>query len=464
MKKLIIVLSSIVIIGALVGYQYPNLKNYFENYFKKPYQLDLSGIQAGGKLRVAIDNNSTGYYIYRGRRMGYEYELLRDLSKRLGLQLHLVLVTDIPKAFEYLEAGKVDLIAMNLEENLDPNSITSFTSPLGKMSSLLVHSKLSEPISDWSQLADDTIYVRQGAVYTSQLAAIKDSLQLQFSIIVKPDHEETLINQVVDRTIKWTVADQYTARENATYYEDLDVTWKIKEEENIGWVVRKNSPILLDSVNNWLQEKKQRLIPELYSKYFLNSKNSYFRKNSPYSSLAGNRISKYDEIIREAADELGWDWRLLASLIYKESRFDVSAMSYAGAQGLLQLMPVTLARFGVKDPQDPAQSLMGGVKYLKYLDKFWRERVPETNERIKFILASYNIGHGHVEDAWRLTMKYGKRTQIWGEVSKFLELKSDPQYYRDPIVKSGYAKGHLAVSYVKDILNLFESYKVLVEP
>jgi membrane-bound lytic murein transglycosylase F len=107
---------------------------------------------------------------------------------------------------------------------------------------------------------------------------------------------------------------------------------------------------------------------------------------------------------------------------------------------------------------------MGGVSFLKYLDKFWRERVPETNERIKFILASYNIGHGHVEDAWKLTRKYGKNTQTWNNVAHFLNLKSDPKFYRDPMVKSGFAKGHIAVNYVRDILNLFESYKVLVQP
>jgi membrane-bound lytic murein transglycosylase F len=319
-------------------------------------------------------------------------------------------------------------------------------------------------LNSWDQLDNDTIYVRQGAVYANQLAAIKDSLQLQFTIIATPEHEEILINQVVDGLIKWTVADQNIAQVNATHYENLDISWKLKDAGRISWVVRKSSPKLLDTVNNWLEEKRKKLIPELYAKYFLNSKNSYFRKNSAYSSLAGNQISVYDELIRKGAEELGWDWRLLASLVYKESRFDKSAISYAGAQGLLQLMPVTLARFGVTDPNDPVQSLMGGVKYLKYLDKFWMQRVPETKERIKFILASYNIGHGHVDDAWKLTLKYGKRTQVWQEVSKFLEMKSDPQYYRDPIVKSGYAKGHLAVGYVKDVIVLFESYKALVEP
>jgi membrane-bound lytic murein transglycosylase F len=220
----------------------------------------------------------------------------------------------------------------------------------------------------------------------------------------------------------------------------------------------------LEKLDNWLADKLKRFIPILYAKYFLNSKNSYFRNTSPFSSLAGNKISQYDEIIKEGAQQLGWDWRLLASLVYKESRFDTTALSYAGAQGLLQLMPVTLERFGVTNPSDPAQSLLGGVRYLRYLDKFWIERVPDTNERLKFILASYNIGHGHVEDAWRLTIKYGKDTHSWLEVSKFLALKSDPKYYKDPIVKSGFAKGHLAVNYVKDVLSIFHSYKALVQP
>lgn len=180
--------------------------------------------------------------------------------------------------------------------------------------------------------------------------------------------------------------------------------------------------------------------------------------------MAGNKISVFDELIQENSTELGWDWRLLAALVYKESGFDTTAVSYAGAEGLLQLMPVTLERFGVTNPNDPVQSLRGGVKYLQYLDRFWRERIPDTNERIKFILASYNIGQGHVEDAWRLAMKYGKNTRSWKDVSFYLNLKSDPEFYRDPVVKSGYAKGHIAVNYVRDVLSLYQSYRTLVNP
>jgi len=437
------------------------LNNWFNNSSESEFILDKEGIQARGTLRVAVDNNSSSYYIYRGRRMGFEYELLLDLGKRLGVQVEYIVAADIDEAFAQLEDGRVDLIAMNLQQNTDRERDVTYTEAIGSMSTVLVG---REKLRSWDSLGKDTVVVRKGAVYSSQLAQLKDSLDLEFSILEVPDHEEILLDRLVEKQVNWTVAEKTVAQTNATYYDELQLGLDLSQEEPVFWAMRNTSTEMLQVFNTWLLEKKKRFIPDLYTKYFLNSKNQHFRMTSAYSSLGGNRISVYDELIQENAKTLGWDWRLLAAVVYKESAFDTTALSYAGAQGLLQLMPVTLERFGVTNPNDPVESLRGGVKYLQYLDKFWLERVPETNERIKFILASYNIGQGHVEDAWRLTLKYRKNTQSWQEVSNFLNLKSDPKYYRDPVVKSGYAKGHIAVNYVRDVLALFQSYKALVDP
>jgi len=437
------------------------LNNWFNNSSESEFILDKEGIQARGTLRVAVDNNSSSYYIYRGRRMGFEYELLLDLGKRLGVQVEYIVAADIDDAFAQLEDGRVDLIAMNLQQNTDRERDVTYTEAIGSMSTVLVG---REKLRSWDSLGKDTVVVRKGAVYSSQLSQLKDSLNLEFSILEVPDHEEILLDQLVEKQVNWTVAEKTVAQTNATYYDELQLGLDLSQEEPVSWAMRNTSTEMLQVVNTWLLEKKKRFIPDLYTKYFLNSKNQHFRTTSVYSSLGGNRISVYDELIQENAKTLGWDWRLLAAVVYKESAFDTTALSYAGAQGLLHLMPVTLERFGVTNPNDPVESLRGGVKYLQYLDKFWLERVPETNERIKFILASYNIGQGHVEDAWRLTLKYRKNTQSWQEVSNFLNLKSDPKYYRDPVVKSGYAKGHIAVNYVRDVLGLFQSYKALVDP
>ena len=421
----------------------------------------MDGILSRGTLRVAVDNNSSSFYIYRGRRMGFEYELLLDLGKQLGAQIEFVVASDIDEAFSKLEEGRVDLIAMNVQQNDERESFVTFTEAIGSMSTVLVG---REKLTSWDTLGMDTVVVRKGAVYKSQLEQIKDSLDLDFTILEVQDHEEILLDRVYEQELRWTVAEKNVAQTNATYYDELQLGLEVSKEEPVTWALRSTSTNLLQGVNSWLVEKKKVFIPRTYARYFLNSKNQYERTTNTYSSLGGNRISVYDEIIQENAKTLGWDWRLLAALVYKESRFDTTALSYAGAQGLLQLMPVTVERFGVSNPNDPVESLQGGVKYLQYLDKFWMERVPETNERIKFILASYNIGQGHVEDAWRLTLKYRKNTQSWQEVSNFLNLKSDPKYYRDAVVKSGYAKGHIAVNYVRDVLALFQSYKALVDP
>src|SRR5690606_30840148 len=150
-----------------------------------------------------------------------------------------------------------------------------------------------------------------------QLCNLKDTLKLKYTIIPTPEHEETLIDQGTEGKIKWTIADQNIAQVNATYNGDLDIAWKVQKEREVSWVVRENSTKLLTSLDNWLEDKQKRFIPDLYAKYFLNSKNSYFRSNSPFSSLAGNQISVYDDLIKDGAEQLGWDWRLLASLVYK---------------------------------------------------------------------------------------------------------------------------------------------------
>ncbi|WP_460545963.1 MltF family protein, partial [Echinicola sediminis] len=418
-----------------------------------------------GFIRAVVDNSSTSYYIYRGRRMGYEFELLRNFARRLGVQLRLIVDADIVRAYQLLNEGKADIIAINLFSNEERRKYGAFTAPLNSLSSVLVQPRERPLLREITELDGKTVHVRKGTVYRRQLQQLADSLQVKMDIVEVDKNSDGLVEDVVMENIEYTIVDMDVALVNSTYYSDIDISMEVSPPAEVAWAVRKNSPDLLHELNSWIEKgKSSTYFAILYGKYFLNKKNSYFRNKSPFSSISGDRISVYDNIIKKGAEQIGWDWRLLASLVYKESRFDTVATSYAGAKGLLQLMPVTLERFGVENPNDPLQSLLGGVNYLKYLDKFWLERVPETNERIKFILASYNIGHGHVNDAWRLALKFGRDTRQWKSVAYYLQRKSQPEFYRDPVVRSGYAKGHLAVSYVQDILSVYESYRVLVSP
>ena len=466
MKQTLYVLSFLIIFS-LFGVQCTFFKGdrSEEIFWENPAVLDLDEIVKRGYIRAIVDNSSTSYYIYKGRRMGYEFEMLRNLASRLGVKLHLVVTSDIQEAFYLLNKGKADIIAMNLETTEERKKYGHFTSPLGQLGTVLVQKKGENRIASLKELDRQVIHIRKDAVYKAQLCKLQEENDIQLSIIDEIGDHNHFVQKILKGEIAFTVLDKVDAMVSAAYQPGLDISLEISPKTDIAWMLRKNAPQLEANINEWIQEKSgSGYLKSVYAKYFQNSNNNHFRTNSSFSSNGGNKISPYDDMIKKAADNIGWDWRLLASLVYKESNFDTTAMSVKGAQGLLQLMPVTLERFGVQNPNDPFESLMGGVNYLKYLDKFWRERIPEQNERIKFILASYNVGQGHVEDAWRLALKYGRNPQNWQEVGHFLKLKTKPEFYKDPVVKSGFAKGHVAFEYVEEVLLLYDSYRTLINP
>lgn len=198
----------------------------------------------------------------------------------------------------------------------------------------------------------------------------------------------------------------------------------------------------------------------IYNRYFKSPRTSLLRVNSDYSSLGGNKISRYDELIKTGAQKLGWDWRLLAAIIYRESKFVSNDESWAGARGLMQLMPETARRFGATNPDDPRQSIKAGVNYLRHLDKIWAKKISDPNERLKFVLASYNAGLSHIMDARKLAKKHGRDPAVWNDVEFYLLKKSDRAFYRDPVVTAGYCKCEEPVNYVKNVLQTFDEYKL----
>jgi membrane-bound lytic murein transglycosylase F len=246
-------------------------------------------------------------------------------------------------------------------------------------------------------------------------------------------------------------------------FKNLKVRPVLGHSHHVAWALRKNSSGLMSELNRWITEKQNgALFDRLYQKYFIDRRRYLERVTSEYLTSTTGKLCEYDALLKQSAAELNWDWRLLASQMYQESRFRPAARSWAGATGLLQLMPATARQFGVRDALDPADNVQGAVKFLKWLQQFWAKRVPDEKERLKFVLASYNTGPGHVEDAQRLTIKYGGNPQVWDDVAYWLLQKSTQQYYADEVVKFGFCRGIEPVNYVTLILERFEHYKQFV--
>ena len=181
--------------------------------------------------------------------------------------------------------------------------------------------------------------------------------------------------------------------------------------------------------------------------------------NSDYYVLNSGRISPYDEDLKKYSADLNWDWRLLAALVCQESNFRPTVKSYAGAYGLMQVTSATVQRFGMDTVISATQNLRIGVMMLKWLDKKIAQNIEDPSERVKFVMAAYNIGIGHIIDAQLLARKYGRNMNKWDDVKEFLLNKSQPKYYNDPLVKFGYCSGIQTVNYVSEVIDRFKHYK-----
>lgn len=183
------------------------------------------------------------------------------------------------------------------------------------------------------------------------------------------------------------------------------------------------------------------------------------RVYSPYLNRSSGIISKYDALFQKYAPVARWDWRLMAAQCYQESCFDPQARSWAGARGLMQIMPKTAAHLGLPMEQihEPEANISAAARYLQQLMQTFGD-IPNVNERQNFVLAAYNGGAGHVRDAMALARKHGADTRTWGSVSRYLALLSNPEYYRDPVVKNGYMRSSETIDYVERIRSRYSQY------
>lgn len=439
--------------------------------------IDLSRIKERGILNVLVDNNSFSYFIYKGRSMGYEYELLKNLADYLEVDLRIKVTSGIEHAIEQLNSGEGDILAFPLAITQDRKEIIDFTDPQFESYQVLVQRKPD----NWRQLTVDQtnnklirkpseligkeVHVLKGSSFEQRLVHLSN--EIGGEILIKTDsafaETENLIRAVAMGDIQYTVTDHTIARINSTYYPNLDAGTIISLPQQIAWSVRKNSPELKQAINVWQAKiKKEPTFMVIFNRYFNSPRTSLIRVKSDYSSIRGSKISPYDNLIKEQAEKIGWDWRLLAAIVYQESKFDPEGESWAGAKGLMQLMPETAKQFGVTDTSNPGQSLHGGVRFLMHLDKYWQKNILDQTERLKFVLASYNAGLTHIIDARKLATKYGEDPTSWNTVEKYLLKKSDPQFYRDPVVMAGHCKCEEPVNYIKDILYRYEEYKLLI--
>lgn len=423
---------------------------------------DLQQIKDSGGLVVLTLYSSTSYFNYRGQDMGFQYELSEQFAKSLGVKLKIKVARNTHDLIRKLLAGEGDLIAYNLPITKEwKDSVTYCGEEIITHQVVVQRNNGKErPLKDVTELIGKDIYVKPGKHYDRLVNLDKE---LGGGILIhKVTNDsitmEDLITQVAQGKIPFTIADNDVARLNKTYYPNLNIQLSVSFDQRSSWAVRKNSVQLAAAANQW---HKENMTSPAYTvsmkRYFEISKSI---PHSPILSLREGKISHYDQLFKKYAPEIDWDWRLLASLAYTESNFDTTAVSWAGAKGLMQLMPATARAMGVPPgkEQNPEESIKAAVKYIAATAQSFAD-VPKE-ERTQFVLASYNSGIGHVLDAMALAEKYGKNKYVWQDnVEEYILLKSNEEYFTDPVCKNGYFRGIETYNFVREVTSRYEQYK-----
>ena len=471
-----------------------------------PIERDLAAIQARDTLVALTTYNSTSYFLYRGAPMGYEYDLLKAFADAQDLALKMVVVRNRDSLYHRLNQGDGDLVAARIIPTASDSADVAFTRALYETRPVVVQQQGAFDSLDAPQMADSllakeaprdlkpipdstaapqpdsvvlrarlvskpsdltgqAVYLPGSSAYEEHLVELSDSLTGDIEVVELSGtvSTEALIRRVAEGKIKLTISPSNLAKLKESYYTNIVVRPQVGEPDRVAWAVRRNAPELLEALNTWISaEENQDLFDDLYQTYFVDRRGYLERQNDEYLTSETGRLSAYDDLLQQYADSVGWDWRLLASQTYQESRFDPKARSWAGAAGLLQLMPPTAREFDVHNVYNPEANVAGATRFLNWLKDYWKDKIKEVNERRRFILASYNTGHGHVEDARRLARKNGDNPNKWKDVAYWLLQKSKRKFYTDPVVKYGFCRGLEPVTYVSRILDRFNHYKQFV--
>lgn len=421
---------------------------------------DLETILKTDTLHVGTIVGPISYFYYRDEMMGFDYEMAQNLADSLKLHLKIVEAVNETELAQMLENHTIDIAAYNFQQTKPLKRKFNFVLALEDAYPVLVQRLNINTLTNTIDLKGKTITVQENTVFDQRLKHLNEETGNSFTISYASDtlSQEELIEKVAAGKIEYTVANVKVARLYKSYYKKLDVRLQLGFAQRNGWLIRKESVNLQKAVNQWISSPdNETLIANLSYKYLRNS--LYF--NQKKIKIPNGAISPFDHIFKKYASEINWDWQLLAAVAFHESRFDSSQVSWAGAAGIMQLMPRTAANFGLsrRNIMNPEKNIEAGVQYIKSLNLTF-SKIEDKQERLKFILASYNSGPAHILDARALAAKYGKNPNIWfGHVEEFLLKKSEPQYYNDPVVKYGRFRARETIAYVEKTLHTFDRYK-----
>jgi len=383
---------------------------------------------------------------------GFEFEVLERFAQQAGMPMKVLMMGDRDSLFMALQRGQGDVIAAQYAPARWERKWFASTAPLYTVKPMLARlrgeGKVQVEVTDL-----DSVVISAWSPFRSGPGAkplLKD-------LLISPATPDELLMNVVVGNVKASVVTDAAAAHEAIRFPALEFVHLEGKERPICLATRTNAPLLLEALEVWLATPEEERFRNVLLDGYLGrmTKPGALRKRS--MPAVADSISPYDAEFRKNGQGFGWKWQLLTAMAWKESRFDSTATSVKGAQGIMQFMPKTATHFGLDTALSVGDHIRAAKLYITRLDTVWMRAVPDRNERLRFVLASYNAGVGHIIDAQRLAEHLGLDPQRWEQnVERAVLLLAKPQYYMRPEMKNGYCKGSQVFHYVRDIISLYD--------
>ncbi|MBQ7734339.1 MAG: transglycosylase SLT domain-containing protein [Bacteroidales bacterium] len=404
------------------------------------------------RISILLHCHASDYFLYKGRPIGFQYELFHRMCDSLGLKPRFTLSTDAAEVKEGIMTGAYDIIAVDLADEVDDTTGLRFS--VSHSTSFPVLICRDGDMADYPKI----LYVPAHFPGQFSLNGLWDGVEWEIVRSSDMDAEE-FFGLLQDKKIHYLVSDYNTVLALLPFYPDLTIAARIGPEYRRRWVLNPANVTLNRRIDAWLLSfKKTDDYKDLCNKY-LKPRTKYLTKGS--QERRSRRISPYDAVIRKYSKARGLDWRFVSSIIYQESRFTTTSIGVGGSFGIMQMMPGTGEKFGVDANSSVEAQLYAGISLIASINRQFLD-IEDENERMFFVAAAYNAGSGHIHDARSLCRKYGGDADVWMDVEPYLALKSDKKFYTDPVVRNGYFPGKHTIRYTHSVMDRYHGYRVSV--
>lgn len=418
---------------------------------------ELKRIQDAGELHIKTIYGPANYYLEGNKPAGLEYELLKQFSDYLGVELIIHPYHSLKSMLDAksTETTPFALSAAGLTRTEKRLAEYRMGPSYYQVKQLLIYRKGSLRPRNLQQVVDPIYVVKSSSheEYIQKLQLDYPALNLTYKTF--PD-EDILFSNLEQGNIKLAIADDTSLSQHQYYYPHLNKAFVLEDELDVVWLMDKTDDDSLASavLAFFTLQQVSGAMELLQEKYFGHIDTFDFVDTRTFLRRVDSQLPKYEPLFRKYAGPL--DWRLLAAVSYQESHWNPKARSPTGVRGMMMLTWPTAREFGVTSRIDPVQSVKAGSAYLTKLIN----RLPDTiseHEKPWFALAAYNIGYSHLIDARKITEKLGGNENSWAEVKAIIPLLQQPKWYK--YTRFGYARGNEAVKYVSNIRKYYDSLR-----